>query len=95
MRHRLELDAIKVSATDVVTFLIGGRVEARRDVQPGETWRMPWTRALRMTVRIEQGTEARSLSTTVAVDFGPAERASGGCFSYFPPTVTTTVAPYR
>jgi hypothetical protein len=94
-RHRLELDAEPWSATDVVTFAIGGRVVAKRNVQPGDVWRLPWTRALRMTLRIEQGSEARDLKATVEVDFGPAERASGACYSYFPPAVTTTLAPYR
>lgn len=93
MRHRLELDAAKASATDVVSFSVGGHVVARRDVQPGETWRMPWTRARRMTARIAQGTEARSLSATIVVDFSSPERASDGCYVYFPPAVTTTVAP--
>ena len=71
MRHRLELDAMDLSATDVVTFSIGGHVVAKKNVQPGETWRLPWTRALRMTLVVEQGTEARSLRATVVVDFDP------------------------
>jgi hypothetical protein len=76
MSHRLELDATGAEATEVAALSISGHVVARRTVQPGEAWSMPWTAARRLTV---------------TVDFGDAKRFGWGCYPYLPPEVALRV----
>jgi len=89
MRHRVTFTASPRGATDDVTFRIGTAVLVRHAVQPGQRLDLPWTRALRMTLQVAQSTEARRLVAAVTVDFTRAERASGSCWPYFPPTFVT------
>jgi hypothetical protein len=92
MRHRVELDATGVEASEVAALSIGGHVVARRIVQPGEVWQMPWTRVERLTVTVVQKIEPRTLHGVVTVDFGDAKRFGWGCYSYLPPEVSLHVS---
>lgn len=91
MRHRLSFHADATAATDRIALRIGPVTVARRVVQPGETARLPWTRAARMSLDVVQMTEARTIAAHVDVDFSAPERASGACVRYFPPEVSVSL----
>ena len=84
--------AFASSATDDVVFR-AGRSVLRRTMQPGDSWRLPYVRALRQRLLVEQGTEPGTLRAVVDVDFSPRPALPSHCWSYLPPALTVRVYP--
>lgn len=81
-------------ATTRVEAFAGGRLVARRTVQPGDAVRLPFSAARKQRLLFLQATGAGTLRAEVAVDFVPNTPVIH-CWDYAPPAFVARVQPRR
>jgi hypothetical protein len=94
-RWAIGLKMFRSSATDRVSFQLGGRT-LRRVVQPGESVWFPFAADKVQVLRVVQHTEPGILRATVKVNFGvpkPGKVVVPHCYRYAPPRVSVEVYP--
>ena len=79
------------SATTGVTLRTGGRIVARRTVNPHQLVRFPLLRSARQRLSFVQSTEPGTLRAEVRVDFRSRGPGYANCAAYMPPRVTVEV----